>query len=77
MLILPGTSCKLTFYYFHLLDIVYVIIANTKTHIIHWLVYDGIIQNYRPVVMNYRGSCGVPLKVEYTLIANRTSIIIY
>ena len=72
LLILPGTSCKLIFYYFHVY-IVYVIAANTKTPIIHWLVYDGILQNYRPVVMNYRGSCGVPLKVEYTYIANRTS----
>ena len=42
---------------------IYIYIANTEKSSIKWLVHDGVTQNYRPVVMNYRGCGGVLLKV--------------
>lgn len=47
-------------------DIIYYIfeyIATSEESSIKWLVHDGVSQNYKPVVMNYRGRGGVPLKV--------------
>ena len=38
-------------------------IANAEDSYIKWLVHDGINQNFRPVVMNYRGCGGVLIKV--------------
>ena len=42
---------------------VYVYIANTEKSSIKWLVQISVNKNFRPVVMNYRGRGGIPLKV--------------
>ena len=46
--------------------------ATSEDITIHWLICDGVSQGYHPVVMNYRGCAGVPLKVS-----NLTTIIIF
>lgn len=42
-------------------------LATSGKIYIQWLVCDGASQGYRPVVMNYRGFGGIPLKVFYIL----------
>ena len=51
------------FYYLYIILYIYKYIAISENKSITWLVHDGVIINYLPVVMNYRGYGGALLKV--------------
>ena len=44
--------------------IVFCFVGTSFDTYVRWLVVDGLTQCYRPVVMNYRGTAGIPIKAS-------------